>query len=961
MKRMNYWIPRFCAFLAVILLSTVLQATNKKDKCVECFSTEIISIEQTDDCVTISLEIHADKTCKFALSHFVVAIPCGTVSEAWNSGGWKMEYIITDPTTGVRGLKVDDIKGIGEKRKPRSFILTYTVCGDAECLETILNGFQVSYKAAWCVYYEEIIPDIIDETVELDAQISATDVSCYGASDGSVLVEVSGGELPYSYLWENGAETAVLENVPAGHYSVLITDAAGNSIELSQEVTQPSLINISASYLPATCTEADGQIELNVTGGTGDFQFQWSNGAESANIYNLEAGSYTVTVTDEAGCTVSRSYYVNSQSPIQITGVTNRPACHESNAGTIDINVTGGTEPYSFQWSNGATTQNLSGLRTGSYRVTVTDAEGCTQTRSFMITREVFYTSVQVTHADCQGEGGSAVLIPNNGTAPYTASWSTGDTGLEVENLSAGQYSVLVTDANGCQISQQVNIQADNAVQLNVALSSLSCDASGSVTVDLSAEGGEAPYQFYLNGELTDSHFTIDADGNYLISVTDQKGCTASENISVNLSEQALNLNVEVIQPDCFNPQSGVAKLLVTGGTEPYTIYWNGTEEAVLEKNLSSGSYEIHVVDAMGCEAFSSFVIDEITMPEVNILSSNNPECESIDNWLYAEVSNVEGYEWMIDSESSGWVITDYTATTLQYIAGTGSAVISLMVTSPNGCEAFDSIELTCSTDDAGNDDDPGTPGDGDNSDSDGDEPGDGGNPDDNGDDTGDQPDSGCMTGCIWLDKVIITDSYKNCEKYELTFVTDGSCRYDLSHLVIDLDGYTAYKVSNSRNWKQEINLTDPKSGLNGIKIDVIKGFGKTAGDSFTVSFKLCDATEFYSGLFLVAFKAGRCLEIVELSSEVNTVNAGYLQMITYPNPSADDTWFEFESKVDTHGKLIIYNQAGVPVETIFDGKMRKGVVYRTKFSGNGNDKILFYQMVTGHDKKDGKLLRIVN
>ncbi|TCO09854.1 SprB repeat-containing protein [Natronoflexus pectinivorans] len=959
MKRMNYWIPRFCAFLTVILLSTVLQATNKKDKCVECFSTEIISIEKVDDCITISLEISADKTCRFALSHFVVAIPCGSVTEAWNSGGWKMEYIITDPTTGVRGLKVDDIKGFGERRKPGSFTLTYTVCGDSECLETILKGFEVSYKAAWCVYYEELIPDVDDQADELTAQMSATHVSCFGASDGSVAVEVAGGELPYIYLWENGAETAVLENVPAGQYSVVITDAAGSSIELSKEVTQPSIINVAASYQPATCTQPDGHINLTVTGGTGDFQYEWSHGEETANVYGLAVGSYSVKVTDEAGCSVSRTYYVNSQSPIQISGVTNRPACHETNGGTIDINITGGTEPYSFKWSNGATTQNLTGLRTGSYHVTVTDAEGCTQMRSFSITREVFFASVQVIHADCQGEGGAAILTPNNGTAPYTANWSTGDTGLEVENLPAGQHSVLITDANGCQISQQVNIQADNAIQLNVTVSSQSCDANGSVLVDLSASGGEAPYQFYLDGELTDTQFSIDADGNYLISVADQKGCTASESITVNLSQHSLSLNVEISQPDCFNPQTGVANLQISGGTEPYAIYWNDVEESVYEKNLPSGNYEIQVIDALGCKAFSSFIINEITLPTVNILPADDPECESINNLVYAEIINADDFEWMIDSESSGWMITNYNATTLHYSAGTGSAVISLMATSPDGCEAMDFIEVVCTADDNGNDDDTGTPGDGDDSDSDDGDLDDGGNPDDGDDDTGEQPDDGCMKGCIWLDKVVVTSSFKNCTKYELTFVTDGSCRYDLSHLVIDLDGHSAYKVSNSRNWKQEINRTDPKSGLTGIKIDEIKGFGKTAGDSFTVSFKLCDAGDFNSGSFLVAFKAGNCLEIVELSSEVNSVNAGSLQMFSYPNPSADDTWFEFESNVDTRGKLIIYNQAGVPVETLFDGKMRKGVVYRTKFSGKGNDKILFYQMVTGHDKKDGKLLRI--
>ena len=906
-------------------------------ECDNCFTTEVVDVERDGNCVTVTMQVNADENCLHALSHFMVAIPCGTVTSASNSGNWPMELMVTDPTTGITGFKVDEISGFGENGEAGSFSLSYTVCGsDNACADSIANGvFHLSYKAATCVFYEDINPE--ETSVPLAGVIEAIPVSCYGSTDGRVITTVSGGSEPYSYQWNNGVSTSVLENVVAGTYSVVVTDAKGGQMELSAEVSSPTAIEITGIVIPAACAQNTGAIDISVTGGTGSYGYLWTNGVTTEDVSELVSGSYQVTVTDLNGCSDKRPFYVSSQSPIKASFETSTLECHERGTGTISLEVWGGTEPYSFLWSNGETTQNLEGLDAESYRVTITDAEGCRLERSISVSQKIFYVSGSVTAADCANEGGLVTLTPHNGTGPYVAEWSNGETGMIIDSLAAGSYMVLVTDSNGCKINQQVAVATSGAVSVNTSVSSTGCDTENDpMIIEISASGGTSPYTYYINGELADSTFETNEEGIYSIEVVDAKGCTASDVVSVTRQSAQFSVEALVNQPGCETPGIGAASLTFNNGTEPFVVLWNEIEGGLSNDSLDVGAYVVRVLDANGCEASASFEIIPRIVPTVEVVRpSELPGCNSDGNIVEAVVANVETYYWTISSDDPNWSVTSESIQQAVYRSGTGSSTLVLVGESVDGCQALDFVELTCVEGSGGNDQD------GDN---------DAENPT--------TPDT-CNPGCIFLEQSAVTNLGNGCVRYALTFKTDGRCRYELSHLVIDLNGAMAMNVTNSRNWKMEINSTDPKSGLTGIKVDEISGFGKQNGDSFTVFFELCNSSVFDPSDITVALKAGTCLDIVNLIP-ANMLNDNQINLSVYPNPSAADTYFEFSSAVSTYAVLKLYNQSGVEVSELFKGTVAPGVVYRVKYNGGeGEDLIMFYQLTSGVKVIEGKLLRL--
>lgn len=237
-------------------------------------------------------------------------------------------------------------------------------------------------------------PNAINTSVIVTSNYNGAQISCFGATDGSLLTAVSGGTGPYSYLWSNGGSTANISNLSAGTYVVTVTDASGCTATKSANLTQPTAINplamVSSNYNGAqiSCFGAnDGQISSSPIGGTGSFTYLWSNGASTQNIMNIAAGSYSVTVTDINSCTGTASVTITQPSAVSPTTTVSNVSCFGGSNGSIDLSVVGGSGGYIYQWSNSATTQDISGLAAGTYTVTVTDANGCTGTTSAIITQ----------------------------------------------------------------------------------------------------------------------------------------------------------------------------------------------------------------------------------------------------------------------------------------------------------------------------------------------------------------------------------------------------------------------------------------------------------------------------------------------------------------------------------------------------------------------------------------------
>ncbi len=283
----------------------------------------------------------------------------------------------------------------------------------------------------------------------MTATANSISASC-GNANGSVILSVTGGLSPYTYLWSNGATTISLNNVAAGSYTVTIKDANNCQITKTATVTSSSALSLTPTVTQPSCGQSNGSINLTVLGGTPSYNYFWSNSATTANLTNLAAGAYTVHVIDGAGCSADTIVNLIQSGGLVVNTIVNNALCGYSN-GSVLTSVSGGTAPYTYSWSNGKSTANLSNLTAGTYTVTVTAANNCAGTKTVTVTGGSAITlTATVKNDSCNQSVGSITLGAEDGIKPYTFMWSTGATSQHLNNVPAGIYSVTVTDAVGC-------------------------------------------------------------------------------------------------------------------------------------------------------------------------------------------------------------------------------------------------------------------------------------------------------------------------------------------------------------------------------------------------------------------------------------------------------------------------------------------------------------------------------
>jgi uncharacterized protein (DUF2141 family) len=366
-----------------------------------------------------------------------------------------------------------------------------------------------------------------------------------------------------------------------------------------------------------TCGNSDGQIKVLVLGGTAPFVFNWSNipgTNDPQNQTGLPAGTYGLTVTDANGCTASTTVTLIAPPAPTVTATSTPPSCQNPTSGTITLTVTGGSTPYTYDWSHilgNSDPANLTGLSANVYSVVVTAANGCTTSTSVTLTvpnaPQVTETHTNVT---CFGGAtGSIDLTVTGGTAPYTYDWAdvTGTSNTEDRTgLTAGSYSVTVTDANGCSSTSTVVIGQPTAFAASTVLTHVTCNGSSNGAIDLTVSGSTAPYTYDwadVAGTSNTEDRTGLAAGTYCVTITDANGCTTTTCAEV-LQPQQLVVNGLVGNTPC-NAELGQIKLTVSGGTAPHTYDWAhipGSNDPESLSNLAAGDYTVTVTDANGCQ-----------------------------------------------------------------------------------------------------------------------------------------------------------------------------------------------------------------------------------------------------------------------------------------------------------------------------------------------------------------------
>ena len=430
----------------------------------------------------------------------------------------------------------------------------------------------------------------------------SNDVNCFGQADGSTYILVGGGTAPYSYAWSNGGTAMTISSLGPGTYSVAVTDANGCTTGDSYTVNEPTLLVANASGTDASCNgSSDGSASASASGGVAPYSYSWSTGATTATATGLSAGGYSVTITDANGCSDFALVTINEPSAISLSTSTTDASCGAATDGGVDLSVSGGAAPYSYIWSNGATTQDLSGVASGSYSVTVTDANGCTAGTSATVNENsTLAVSASSNDADCNGGStGSASASASGGTAPYSYSWSNGGSTSSITGLSAGSYSVTVTDANGCTANANTTVGEPSVLSVSTSGTDATCGNSDGSAYS-SVSGGTAPYSYSWSNGSTSSAASGLAPGSYSLTVTDANGCTANSSILID-EEECGGCTYQTVNSNDFEAGWGI---------------WNdGGNDVALVSNATyanSGTYSIQLRDNSAIN--SSATTDDIDL-----------------------------------------------------------------------------------------------------------------------------------------------------------------------------------------------------------------------------------------------------------------------------------------------------------------------------------------------------------
>ncbi|MES2514035.1 MAG: LamG-like jellyroll fold domain-containing protein, partial [Bacteroidota bacterium] len=411
---------------------------------------------------------------------------------------------------------------------------------------------------------------------------AVTNIACNGGSNGVASITASGGTTGYTYLWSNGATTSAITGLLAGAYSATVTDANSCTDIKVATVTQPSAIITSTAMTSPLCNGSNGSATVTASGGTGAYSYTWSSGPTTSVEPTLLAGTYTVKVTDANNCSKTSSVTITQPSAVSTSTGYTTVFCNGDATGSATVIASGGTSPYTYTWSTGVTAgpmtgiSAITGLTAGSYTVRATDANGCaSNTRTINISQPAaIVTTTSITNPVCNGGLGSATITASGGVGSYSYLWSSSPTTSVEPTLSAGTYTVRVTDANNCSRTNTVTITNPPAIVTSTAVTNVACNGGSNGVASITASGGAGGYTYLWSNGGTTSAITGLLAGAYTATVTDANSCTSIKAATVT-QPSALATATAVTNVSCNSGSNGVASITASGGTTSYTYLWS--------------------------------------------------------------------------------------------------------------------------------------------------------------------------------------------------------------------------------------------------------------------------------------------------------------------------------------------------------------------------------------------------
>ena len=493
-------------------------------------------------------------------------------------------------------------------------------------------------------------PDTLTKMVTITtATVTPVNATCSG---GSASVTMSGGSPPYTYLWSNGQTTSSVSNLTTGNYSVTVTTSNSCPVSATFTITQPAAMTSTVISTNSSCSSSTGTSTVAVSGGSPAFSYSWSTFPvqTTAAATGLSAGTYSVLITDANGCTATATTNViNSNGPTATVNTTSI-TCNGANNGSAIITASGGTGVLTYNWlPSGGSNATANSLSSGTYTCIVSDANGCTQPQTVIIIQPtIITTSISATPTNCNNSG-SAIVTASGGTGTLTYSWiPSGGINSIATGLSAGTYSVVVTDANGCAQTATTVVTSTAGMTVNLlSQSNVACNGGTNGSAIVNATGGSTPYTYHWSASGgTNATATGLSAGTFSCAITDANGCSQTQFVTIT-QPPPITLFVTATAVPC-GLSNGTAAVSASGGTAPYTYMWLTTpvQSSVQAINLTVGNYSIVVTDANGCNQ-----IQTVNVPQ----NGNSPHADFIFSpdtvsWLNSLVNFTNN-----SSSSSAW------------------------------------------------------------------------------------------------------------------------------------------------------------------------------------------------------------------------------------------------------------------------------------------------------------------
>lgn len=587
---------------------------------------------------------------------------------------------------------------------------TYTVT------VTDLNGCNNSFDVTLTE------PAALVGGANVQTNYNGSDISCFGADDATIRSTPSGGTPGYNYQWSANASGAITQTVPSlgpGSYDVTVTDINGCTVQSNVVVTEPAAIVPTASattnfngYEVSCFGLTDGATTVNVVGGTPGFTYNWNDNQnqQTQNASNLAAGTYVIEVTDTNGCNAFDT--ITLTQPTQVVAT----ASITSNFGGSDVSCFGATDgeatgvgnggvtPYQYNWDpSNQSTATATGLGANvTYTVVVTDLNGCEDSADVTLSEPPQITATTTVITDYNGwdvscfgstDGGASVRA-NGGTQPFTFQWDAaagGSVAPTAYGLAAGTYNVVVTDANGCTVTEPVTLTepTELTAQTN-ALAEPSCYGLNDGQGEVVPTGGTPGYTYQWDAgagyQRTPQANSLGA-GTYDVTVTDLNGCLVTTTLVLDQPDSIYS-SIDVTEVICNGDNNGILTVNPYGGTPGYTYNWNSnpaqsTSSAV---NLYAGNYTVTITDANGCTATKN-----ATLTEPLVL---RPTATGVDPGCYGAADGSALVEVRGGEPGYTYAWSDASGQTTEDASGLTAGIYYISVTDARGCVRVDSVLL---------------------------------------------------------------------------------------------------------------------------------------------------------------------------------------------------------------------------------------------------------------------------